>query len=126
MVSELVKQRQILQKVNGVHEHNVKTALEGSFIAKPELVEPDTTANEWVAEKTFLGYRRSNGEIGIRNEVWVIPTVGCVNATARNIAKGASTELPDGVDGCYAFEHHTAAHSLVATMSVPRRYLLVL
>ncbi len=94
-----------ITKGEWVHEHNVKTALEGSFIAEPELVNPQVTANDLLAKKTFSGYRRANDEVGIRNEIWVIPTVGCVNATARNIAKDAGKELPAGVDGCYAFEH---------------------
>ncbi len=88
-----------------VHEHNAKTALSGSFAHSPELTHPDISDNNSFNDAVFKGYRRSNGEIGIRNEIWIIPTVGCVNATARNIARNTNGTLPDGVDGCYAFEH---------------------
>lgn len=88
-----------------VHEHNIRTALAGSFAANPELVDSGETSTSSLTELTFTGYRRKNGEVGIRNEIWIIPTVGCVNATVRIIAQRASSALPDGIDGCYAFEH---------------------
>ena len=37
--------------------------------------------------RTFLGYMRKNGEVGIRNDVWIVVTVGCVNKVAEQIAK---------------------------------------
>ena len=53
-----------------------------------------------------MGFSRSNGEVGIRNEIWIIPTVGCVNhicnALATEFCKG---NLPDSVDGVHAFTH---------------------
>ncbi len=88
-----------------VHEHNAGTALSGSFAHSPELTHPDISENSGFNHAVFSGYRRKNGEIGIRNEIWIIPTVGCVNATARNIAGNTKGTLPEGVDGCYAFEH---------------------
>lgn len=55
--------------------------------------------------KTFRGYVRSDGKVGIRNEIWIVPTVGCVNSIARRLAEEASRNMPEGIDGIYAFEH---------------------
>ena len=44
-------------------------------------------------ERKIKAYTRDNGEIGIRNELWIIPTVGCVNATARQIIKTFEREV---------------------------------
>ena len=51
-------------------------------------------------------YHRSSGEIGIRNELWVIPTVGCVNGVIQAIVERFRQEVrPDDIDGVYAFTH---------------------
>ncbi len=50
-----------------------------------------------------MGYRRENGKVGIRNEIWIIPTVGCVNGIAKNIENIAKNI--NGIDGVYAFTH---------------------
>ena len=88
-----------------VHEHNVQTALRGDFTEKPELVVPHNAAYPELAGKNFAGYYRKDGSIGIRNELWIVPTVGCINASARKIARETNSTLNvKGVDGCYAFE----------------------
>lgn len=83
-----------------VHTHNVKTKLAGGteyHYNKRCFTLPE------VAPDTFMGYRREKG-VGIRNEIWIIPTVGCVNKIAEAMAK-AVTELPENVDGVFAFPH---------------------
>ena len=110
-----------------VHTHNAETELsentEYHYDHKVyELPE--------VAEKTFRGYRRADGRVGIRNELWIVPLVGCVNGIAKELAE-ANQELtssgwsrahsesgasPDSilcgtanpyasVDGLYYFQH---------------------
>jgi len=83
-----------------VHAHNVKSNLSGllEYEYTPELPEDKCTE-----PKNFMGYRRANGKVGIRNEIWIIPTVGCVNSIAEIIAKKAETK--GSVDGVYAFTH---------------------
>ena len=83
-----------------VHNHNVKSNLAGllEYEYNPELPE-----NKSIAPKTFMGYKGADGKVGIRNEIWVIPTVGCVNSIAEIIAKKA--EVKGSVDGVYAFTH---------------------
>lgn len=86
-----------------VHTHNVKTNLEGLLEYKYEPVEIPQTEP---IKATFDGFVRENGDVGIRNEIWIINTVGCVNKTAELLAKKAS-ELPNigKVDGVYCYTH---------------------
>ena len=56
-------------------------------------------------EAYFEGYMRENGKVGVRNEVWIIPTVGCVNSIARAIEATARLNKPEGVDEVVAFTH---------------------
>ncbi|MBQ7970931.1 MAG: UxaA family hydrolase, partial [Clostridia bacterium] len=74
-----------IKKGEHVHTHNVKTNLS-------EKLEYTYTPAELKQEKietdrTFDGYLRENGEVGIRNDVWIVNTVGCVNKIAEKIAQ---------------------------------------
>ena len=64
-----------------IHTHNIKTALGDLLEYKyiPKVKEIKETAHE-----TFLGFKRKNGKVGVRNEIWIIPTVGCVNNVAQD------------------------------------------
>ncbi len=68
-----------------VHTHNLKTNLSGqleyTYTPTPSPMPGQST------EKTFLGYLRPDGSVGIRNDVWIVNTVGCVNHTARQLAE---------------------------------------
>ncbi|PZD96289.1 altronate dehydratase [Paenibacillus sambharensis] len=66
--------------------------------------DPSTLANR-LASRTFQGYVRSNGEVGIRNEIWIINTVGCINKTCEILARRASTMYEGRVDGIHHFAH---------------------
>lgn len=57
------------------------------------------------APRTFRGYRRPNGKVGIRNEIWIIPTVGCVNNVATAIERKAQKYVQGSVEGIFAFPH---------------------
>lgn len=95
-----------IKKGEWIHSHNVKTNL-GEILEyqyHPEGVEsPDFKT----IPATFDGYRRKNGRVGVRNEIWIIPTVGCVNRTAQLIAKGANdvSKSVENIDGVYEFTH---------------------
>ena len=86
-----------------VHSHNVKTALKGG---EQYHYSPQSTSTS-VAPRPleFMGYRRENGKVGIRNEVWIINTVGCVNRTAERIANECSRRFANECDGFHAFTH---------------------
>ena len=77
-----------------VHTHNVKTNLSGNleYTYEPEIM-PLEKIN---SDKTFMGYIRENGDVGIRNEIWIINTVGCVNKVAKRLAE---------ICGVFCFEH---------------------
>ena len=69
----------------------VKTNLEGllDYSYEPSLVEIAPAP----VQRTFRGYRRADGQVGIRNEIWVIPTVGCVNGICQEIVRRFQAEL---------------------------------
>ncbi len=77
-----------------VHTHNVKTNLSGNLEYTYEPVSYDLPIED--KDRTFMGYVRENGDVGIRNEIWIVNTVGCVNKVAERIA--AAT-------GAYHFPH---------------------
>ncbi len=85
-----------------VHCHNLCSALtrRDDYEYTPKFSEPEKQA-----PATFSGYRRPNGKVGIRNEVWIIPTVGCVNAVAKAIEKAAAAYKTDNIDAIQAYSH---------------------
>lgn len=86
-----------------VHSHNLATALSGTVEYRWN---PQRTENsENISVPTFEGYRRENGRVGTRNEIWVLNTVGCVNHAAERIAKLAGERFAGKVDGVHAFSH---------------------
>ncbi|MFN4095325.1 MAG: UxaA family hydrolase [Sphingomonas sp.] len=86
-----------------VHTHNLTTALGGqvSYAFAPDRV----ATPERAATATFKGYRRADGRVGTRNEIWILPTVGCVARTAERIARQAGERVAHLVDGVHAFSH---------------------
>ena len=85
-----------------VHTHNMKTRL-GDLLEY--TYEPDFRPLPLQTPQTFEGYRRKDGKVGIRNEVWIIPTVGCVNAVAKQIERESQKFLTPALDGIYAYSH---------------------
>lgn len=85
-----------------VHTHNMTTNLAGEvdYCYRPNLRFPEP-----VKPQTFQGYRRKDGKVGIRNEIWILPTVGCVNDVAKAIVKENQDLLTDFIDGIYTFTH---------------------
>lgn len=85
-----------------VHTHNLKTALGELLEYSYHPTNPTVAPTQ---EAFFDGYMRENGKVGVRNEVWIIPTVGCVNSIARAIEASARQRKPDGIDEVVAFTH---------------------
>ena len=85
-----------------VHTHNLHTGLSG---AQDYTWNPTHPADGQAQPLTFQGYRRANGKVGIRNEIWILPTVGCVNDVAEAIAKQAQSLVQGSVEGVYVFGH---------------------
>lgn len=91
----------------------IKTNLEGLLDYRYEPVpKPALPVGE---ARTFRGYRRADGQVGIRNQIWVIPTVGCVNGIAETIAKRFNSEIEGksgSVDAVVAFPHNYGCSQL--------------
>ena len=68
-----------------VHTHNVKTNLSGNLEYKYEPVFYDIPGED--QNRTFMGYVRENGDVGIRNEIWIVNTVGCVNKVSQRLSE---------------------------------------
>jgi len=87
-----------------VHVQNIKTNLGdnleytyspcGEF---PKPILPET--------KTFMGYERADGRVGVRNELWIIPTVGCVNSIAKAIESRCKHLVGDNIEAVVAYNH---------------------
>ncbi len=86
-----------------IHTHNLKTALGEllDYTYNPTGVDVEPSKEE----AFFDGYMRENGKVGVRNEVWIVPTVGCVNSIARAIEASARMRKPEGIDEVVAFPH---------------------
>jgi altronate hydrolase len=87
----------------------------------------DTVADRAGPPPVFQVYRRPGGQIGIRNEVWIIPTVGCVNGIARTLARWGGGEFcrdaATGIDGVYAWTHPHGCSQLGEDHEATRKIL---
>ena len=85
-----------------VHTHNMRTNLSGEveYTYNPHIQHPAPQA-----PATFMGFRRRDGKVGIRNEIWIIPTVGCVNDIAKAMVQENQDLVTGTIDGLYTFTH---------------------
>ncbi len=97
-----------------VNENNLKTNLAGTLSYEYHPI--DTTLDSTAPEDTpttFMGYRRANGDVGVRNELWIVPTVGCVNGTAEKLATMMIAETGlEGIDTIHAWHHNYGCSQL--------------
>lgn len=108
-----------------VHSHNIHTNLkaEEPYSFAPSRSDPAAAADtRW----QFQGYRRADGSVGTRNEIWVIPTVGCVARTAERIAKQAADRHAGRVDAVLAFLHPLGCSQLGDDLDGTARVLAAL
>jgi altronate hydrolase len=87
-----------------VNEKNIKTNLKGILEYSYNPLPLPVLKSE--KRLTFKGYRRKNGNVGIRNEIWIIPTVGCVNGIINELAKSLREETDGEVDAIVAYPHN--------------------
>ena len=85
-----------------IHVHNIKTGL-GDLLNY--TYDRKVTPISPTEERFFDGYRRPNGKVGVRNEIWIIPTVGCVNNIATTIERQAQKFKTGTIDDIAAFPH---------------------
>lgn len=107
--SEIIKYGNVIAQAKSdikagswVHTHNTATTLsdEGTYNYNHKSFELPKVTN-----RTFNGYRRPNGKSAIRNEIWIIPTVGCVNSIATELVNTNQHLVTGNIDGLYAFTH---------------------
>lgn len=92
-----------------VHSHNMESQLEGLEHCR---YEPQWNDLEQKPPVCFDGYRRTDGKTGVRNELWILPMVGCVNGLAKQLERLASSRLLAGIDGVFAFQHSCGCSQL--------------
>ncbi|MDO5545660.1 MAG: UxaA family hydrolase, partial [Eubacteriales bacterium] len=106
-----------------VHTHNMKTNLSGEieYTYNPKLTPPAARQ-----PGTFMGYRRKDGKVGIRNEIWIIPTVGCVNDVAKALVRDNQDLVAGSIDGLYTFTHPFGCSQTGADHAQTRKLLAAL
>lgn len=103
--------REDLKAGQWVNENNLKTNLSGTLSYEYHPV--GEKLNIPTDNRTFQGFRRKNGEVGIRNEVWIVPTVGCVNGIAERLASQLEKETQlEGIDAVHAWHHNYGCSQL--------------
>ena len=94
-----------------VNENNLKTNLAGTLTYEYHPV--NETLNIKKDNRTFKGYVRKNGEVGVRNEIWIVPTVGCVNGISDHLAEMLQKETNlEGIDAIHSWHHNYGCSQL--------------
>lgn len=105
-----------------VNENNLKTNLAGALEYTYNPVDDKLSIAK--ENRTFKGYVRKNGDVGVRNEIWVVPTVGCVNGIAERIAKQLEEETKlEGIDAVHAWHHNYGCSQLSEDHEATRKVL---
>ena len=106
-----------------VHTHNMKTNLSGEeeYTYNPCIRYPAPQP-----PRTFRGFRRKDGKVGIRNEIWILPTVGCVNDVAKTLVKENQDLVQGSIDGLYTFPHPFGCSQTGADHAQTRKLLAAL
>ena len=103
--------RQDLKAGDWVNENNLKTNLSGTLEYTYSPVNEELSIKK--ENRTFKGYKRKNGDVGVRNEIWIVPTVGCVNGIAEKLAEKLRNETKlECIDSVYAWHHNYGCSQL--------------
>ncbi|MBO5737433.1 MAG: altronate dehydratase, partial [Clostridia bacterium] len=99
---------QKIAKGEWVHTHNVKSHLDENVAYRYEF----NAAIPTKTTQTFQGFKRKKGRAGIRNEIYIIPTVGCVNNVCMRLANEAQSLVQGTIDGIFALPHQFGCSQL--------------
>ena len=109
-----------------LHTDTVKSKL-GSLLEyryEPEKAPHwDPAEHTYLVGKTFDGYARPDGRAGIRNEIWILPVVGCVNDIAGGLARENQGLVRGNIEGMYSFAHPYGCSQLGGDLDATRRLL---
>ena len=103
--------RQDMKAGDWVNETNLKTNLSGTLEYTYQPVNKELSITK--EDRTFKAYKRKNGDVGVRNEIWIVPTVGCVNGIAEKLAEKLRQETGlNNIDSIYAWHHNYGCSQL--------------
>ena len=103
--------KQDLKAGDWVNENNLKTNLSGTLEYTYNPVGEELSIKK--ENRTFKAYKRKNGDVGVRNEIWIVPTVGCVNGIAEKLTEKLRNEtMLQGIDSVYAWHHNYGCSQL--------------
>ena len=105
------------------HVHNVRTGLSESA---DYIYDHKVYAQPNVSPRTFMGYRREDGRAAVRNELWIIPTVGCVNSVAARMVQENQHLVKGSIDGLYTFAHPYGCSQMGGDHAQTRKLLAAL
>lgn len=122
------KAKEPIEAGRWVHTHNLGTGLgailEYTYDPVADAAEAGAgSVPEDLARQTFQGYIRENGEVGIRNEIWIINTVGCINKTCDILAQRGQAAYVGQVDGVFHFSHPFGCSQLGDDLKYTQRLL---
>jgi len=111
-----------IQPGEHVHTHNLKTNLKDvlTYEYHPQRLARRDAQGSGIS---FEGYLRADGRAGVRNEVWIIPTVGCVGHTAQILEREAARRFAGRVDGIHAFLHPLGCSQLGEDLETTQKLL---
>ncbi|MGM9970414.1 MAG: UxaA family hydrolase [Anaeroplasma sp.] len=105
-----------------VHTHNVATNLDDVITYNYEPNYPEVLG--YKSDRTVDVYERSTGEYGIRNELWIIQTVGCVSGMANRIIEEFKKQYDTSkIDGVYTFSHPFGCSQMGGDLELTRKLL---
>ncbi|XID93237.1 UxaA family hydrolase [Paenibacillaceae bacterium WGS1546] len=109
-----------------VHTHNLKSGLRGTgeYAYRPQAANPTGQGSD---APFFRGYVRENGDVGIRNEIWIVNTVGCINKTCETLVKLATRQFAGrAIDGVHHFAHPFGCSQLGDDLKMTQAFLTAL
>ncbi len=98
-----------IKKGGWVHTHNVSSHLDEEIAEYKYEYNASTYETKY---RTFKGFKRKIGRAGIRNEIYIIPTVGCVNGVCERLEKLSRKYIKGSIDGIYALTHQFGCSQL--------------
>ena len=114
--------REDLKAGDWVNENNLKTNLKGTLEYTYQPVNEELKIAD--EHRTFKGYVRKNGDVGVRNEIWIVPTVGCVNGIAEKLADRLRHETGEqGIDAVWSWHHNYGCSQLSGDHENTRKVL---
>lgn len=102
------KAKENIKEGEWIHSHNLVSHLDESFSYSYNPVKTEIKG----AKGTFRGYRRDNGRAGIRNDIYIIPTVGCVNGICKEIEKKSQQFIKGSIDSIFHLPHQFGCSQL--------------